>query len=91
MGSWTAEQAQQSGFTDSVLTRLTQRGRLERITRGVYRISHFPLGRFSQYIEAVLWAKANRGPDEVAVSHLTARNVYRISDGESRSDPHHRA
>ena len=79
-GLVTAEQARQSGFTDSVLTRLTQRGRLERITRGVYRIPHFPLSRFSQYIEAVLWAKANRGPDDVAVSHLTALNVYGISD-----------
>jgi predicted transcriptional regulator of viral defense system len=79
-GLVTAEQARQSGFTDSVLARLTQRGRLERTARGVYRIPHFPPGRFSQYLEAVLWAKANRGPDEVAISHLTALNVYGISD-----------
>lgn len=79
-GLVTAEQARQSGFTDSVLARLTQRGRLERTARGVYRIPHFPPGRFSQYLEAVLWAKANRGPDDVAISHLTALNVYGISD-----------
>ena len=71
-GLVTAEQARQSGFTDSVLARLTQRGRLERTARGVYRIPHFPPSRFSHYLEAVLWAKANRGPDEVAISHLTA-------------------
>lgn len=79
-GLLTAEQARQSGFTDSVLARLAQRGRLERISRGVYRIPFFPPGRFSQYLEAVLWAKANRGPDEVAISHLTALSAYGISD-----------
>src|SRR5258707_512450 len=31
-------------------------------------------------MEVVLWAKANRGPDEVAISHLTALSVYGISD-----------
>ncbi len=79
-GLVTAEQARESGFTDSVLARLAQRGRLERASRGVYRIPHFPQGRFSQYLEAVLWARANRGPEAVAISHLTALNIYGISD-----------
>ena len=79
-GLVTSEQARESGFADSVLVRLAQRGRLERMARGVYRIPYFPPGKFSQYLEAVLWAKANRGPEEVAVSHLTALNVYGISD-----------
>ncbi len=79
-GLVTAEQARQAGFTDSVLTRLAQRGRIERTARGVYRIPYFPPGRFSQYQEAVLWAKANRGPDQAALSHATALAVYGISD-----------
>jgi predicted transcriptional regulator of viral defense system len=79
-GLVTAEQARSAGFTDSVLARLFQRERIERIARGVYRIPHFPPGRFSQYREAVLWAKANRGPDSVAISHATALAVYGISD-----------
>lgn len=79
-GLVTALQARQSGFTDSVLTRLAHRGRLERISRGVYRVPFFPLGRFSQYREAVLWAKAHRGPELVAISHMTALVVYGISD-----------
>ena len=29
------------GIQDSVLVRLAQRGRLERMSRGVYRIAHF--------------------------------------------------
>ncbi len=83
-GLVTAEQARKAGFTDSVLARLAQRGRIERTARGVYRIPYFPPGRFSQYREAVLWAKANRGPEEAAISHATALGVYGISD----ANPH---
>jgi predicted transcriptional regulator of viral defense system len=79
-GLITAGQARSAGFTDSVLARFVQRERIERIARGVYRIPYFPPGRFSQYREAVLWAKANRGPDSVAISHATALAVYGISD-----------
>lgn len=79
-GLFTSEQARQSGVTDSVLARLAQRGRLERIARGVYRIPYIPTNRFSQYREAVLWAKSHRGPDTVALSHETALAIYGISD-----------
>jgi predicted transcriptional regulator of viral defense system len=83
-GLVTAKQARLAGVTNSVLARLVQRGRIERTARGVYRIPYFPPGRFSQYREAVLWAKANRGPNEVAISHATALAVYGISD----ANPH---
>lgn len=79
-GLFTSEQARQAGFTDSVLVRLAQRGRLERTARGVYRIPYVPLNRFSQYREAVLWAKAHRGPMNIALSHETALVAYGISD-----------
>jgi predicted transcriptional regulator of viral defense system len=79
-GLFTSEQARDSGFTDSVLSRLAQRGRIERTARGVYRIPYVPINRFSQYREAVLWAQAHRGPQMVALSHETALAVYGISD-----------
>lgn len=84
-GLVTAEQARAQGFTDSVLARLAHRKRIERIARGVYRIPYFSPGRFSQYREAVLWAKANRGPEAVAISHATALTVYGISDANPAS------
>jgi predicted transcriptional regulator of viral defense system len=84
-GLVTAEQARAEGFTDSVLARLVQRRRIARIARGVYRIPYFPPGQFSQYREAVLWAKANRGPGSVALSHETALAVYGISDANPAS------
>jgi predicted transcriptional regulator of viral defense system len=83
-GLVTAEHARQAGFTDSVLARLVQRGRIGRTSRGVYRVPYVTPDRFSQYREAVLWAKANRGPEHVAVSHMTALAVYQISD----ANPH---
>lgn len=73
-------QARGAGFTDSVLARLAQRGRIERTARGVYRIPYVPLNRFSQYREAVLWAQSHRGPETVALSHETALAIYGISD-----------
>ena len=79
-GLFTSEQARDVGFTDSVLVRLAQRGRIERTARGVYRIPYVPLNRLSQYREVVLWARSHRGPDNVALSHETALSVYGISD-----------
>lgn len=79
-GLVTATQARALGISDSVLARLTQRGKLERVARGVYRIPYFPADRLSQYREAVLWARASQGPEQVALSHETALGVYGISD-----------
>jgi len=84
-GLFTSEQARDAGFTDSVLVRLAQRGRIERTARGVYRIPYVPLNRFSQYREAVLWARAHRGPNAVALSHETALLIYGISDANPES------
>jgi len=84
-GLVTADQARAEGFTDSVLARLAQRRRIIRIARGVYRIPYLSPGPFSQYREVVLWAKANRGPDAIALSHTTALAVYGISDANPTS------
>jgi predicted transcriptional regulator of viral defense system len=83
-GLVTADQARQAGFTDSVLAKLVQRGRIERTARGVYRVPYLTPGRFAQYREALLWATANRGPENVALSHSTALAIYGISD----ANPH---
>jgi hypothetical protein len=45
----------------SVLARLVQRGKLERTSRGVFRIPFFPQNRLPQYRELVLGAQAHCG------------------------------
>lgn len=79
-GLVTAAQARALGVADSVLARLTRRGKLERVARGVYRIPYFPANPLSQYREAILWVRASHGPEQVALSHETALGVYGISD-----------
>ena len=79
-GLLASKDARAQGIQDSVLVRRAQRGRLERMSRGVYRIAHFPADRFAQYREAVLWAQASQGPERVALSHETALLLYGISD-----------
>jgi predicted transcriptional regulator of viral defense system len=79
-GLVTASQARAIGIVGSVLARLAQRGKLERVARGVYRIPHYPADRLSQYREAVSWARASHEPENGALSHETALAVYGISD-----------
>jgi predicted transcriptional regulator of viral defense system len=79
-GLLTSKQARDAGILDSVLVRLAQRGRLERTARGVYRITHYPHAKLSQYREAILWAEASQGPENAALSHETALAIYGISD-----------
>ena len=79
-GLVTASQARAIGIVGSVLARLAQRGKLERVARGVYRIPHYPADRLSQYREAVSSARASHEPENVALSHETALAVYGISD-----------
>jgi predicted transcriptional regulator of viral defense system len=79
-GLLTAKQARALGIVDSVLARLTQRGKLERAARGVYRVPYYPVDRFSQYREAVLWVRGSNGPENIALSYDTALAVYGISD-----------
>lgn len=80
-GLLTSKEARALGIQDSVLVRLAQRGRLERMSRGVYRIVQYPIDSLAQYREAILWAQAgHHGPERIALSHETALSLYGISD-----------
>lgn len=50
-------------------------GRLERVYRGVYRVSHFPMSENEEFIVAYLWSR-ERG----VLSHETALFLHDLSD-----------
>jgi len=78
-GFVTTRSAAEAGITRRALAGMVERGRLERIARGVYRLVHSHPDPLSPYREAVLWAQSHRGP-RVALSHETALAVLGLTD-----------
>lgn len=64
------------GYQDSSVAQMARRGRLERISQGVYRIPFMPGGRLGPYMEAALWPVGVRG----VLSHETALDLWEASD-----------
>jgi predicted transcriptional regulator of viral defense system len=77
-----AAAAHHAGIAWSALVKLTARGRLERLSRGVYRFPLYPTSRAShaQLHEALAFLSAGNGPTAV-VSHETALQLRHLSDG----------
>ena len=79
-GYFTAAQARAAGLHQVRLVQLAQQGDIERVSRGVYRFTRFPVSRLGHYMEAVLWPQVRR-PDVVGVvSHQSALSIHGLSD-----------
>lgn len=79
-GYFTAAQALAAGLHQVRLVQLAQQGDIERVSRGVYRFTRFPVSRHGHLMEAVLWPQVRR-PDIVGViSHESALAMYELSD-----------
>ena len=79
-GYFTAAQARTAGLHQVRLIQLAQQGDVERVSRGVYRFTRFPVSPLGHYMEAVLWPQVRR-PDIVGViSHQTALSIHELSD-----------
>jgi predicted transcriptional regulator of viral defense system len=50
-------------------------GRLERLRRGIYRVTQYPMGEDEEYIVAYLWSK-----EKGTLSHQTALALHDLSD-----------
>jgi predicted transcriptional regulator of viral defense system len=55
---------------------MARRGTVERVRRGVYRLSRFPESSMGQYMEAILWPHSAQG----VISHESALGLYDMSD-----------
>lgn len=79
-GYFTAAQARAAGLHQVRLVQLAQQGDIERVTRGVYRFTRFPVSQLGHYMAAVLWPQVRR-PDVVGVvSHQSALSIHGLSD-----------
>src|SRR5260221_12766903 len=79
-GYFTAAQAREAGLHQVRLAQLHQRGDIERVTRGVYRLTRFPVSPLGQYMEAALWPQVRRPDAHGVISHESALAIYGLSD-----------
>jgi predicted transcriptional regulator of viral defense system len=79
-GYFTAAQARAAGLRQLRLVQLAQQGDIERVSRGVYRFTRFPMSRLGHYMEAVLWPQVRRPDVTGVVSHESALAVHELSD-----------
>jgi predicted transcriptional regulator of viral defense system len=75
-GFVTAVEATEIGVESMTLIRMAERGTLQRVSRGVYRLPAWPAGRFDDYMAATLWPLKTRG----VLSHETALELWELSD-----------
>lgn len=79
-GYLTAAQAEAAGIPNPRLVQWVSQGKLERVSRGVYRLVHFPVSDYAAYMEAVLWPQVRRQDMRGVVSHESALAFYRMSE-----------
>jgi predicted transcriptional regulator of viral defense system len=79
-GYFTAAQARAAGLHQVRLVQLAQQGDIERISRGVYRFTRFPVSRLGHYMEAVLWPQVRRPDVAGVISHQSALAIHELSD-----------
>lgn len=79
-GYFSTQQAEGAGVSRVTLAKAVQRGTLERLSRGVYRLTRFPvLSANAQLWEAVLWPHV-RTQQSGVLSHYTALQLHGLSD-----------
>lgn len=74
-GYFTAAQAAVAGYSSPLVEYHIQRGRIERVARGIFRIVHFPPGEHEDLVVAWLWSGR-----EGVFSHQTALLLHQLSD-----------
>ncbi len=76
-GYITAAQASAEGIDYRTLGMMARRGVVERLSRGVYRLSQYPPFRHGQYMEATLWPQDSV---HAVLSHESALEFHGLSD-----------
>jgi predicted transcriptional regulator of viral defense system len=80
LGYFTAAQAREAGLHPVRLVQLRKHGDIERLSRGVYRLTRYPTSPLGQYMEAALWPQVRRPGAQGTISHESALVMYGLSD-----------
>lgn len=80
VGYFTTAQASDAGLHPVRLVQLERSGDIERVSRGVYRLTRYPLSPFGQYMEASLWPQVRRPDVRGTISYESALALYNISN-----------
>jgi predicted transcriptional regulator of viral defense system len=75
-GFVTTAQAGDEAVSRASLRMMVRRGRLEQVSRGVYRVPQVPATPYDSFMKAVLWS----GFPEACLSHDSALDAWEISD-----------
>lgn len=75
-GLFTLADAHSVGYAENTVAQMARRGRLERISQGVYRIPFLPPGPLAGYMAASLWPVGVPG----VLSHATALDLWDVGD-----------
>jgi predicted transcriptional regulator of viral defense system len=80
LGYFTTAQAREAGLHPVRLVQLHRHADIERLSRGVYRLTRYPVSPLGQYMEAALWPQVRRPDAQATVSHESALAIYGLSD-----------
>ena len=75
-GYITQTDANDAGFSVTVLRDMARHGDLDRVGWGLYRFVAFPVSTFDHYMEATLWPRPVQG----VISHETALELHDLCD-----------
>ena len=64
------------GYADNTIAQMARRGRIERVSQGVYRIPFLPSGRLGPYMAAAMWPAEVRG----VISRDAAMDLWEVGD-----------
>jgi len=79
-GYFTAAEARSVGYAYSQQHYHVDRGRWERVGRGLYRLRDFPFVDRDDFIRWSLWSRNRLGVPQAVVSHDSALSVHQLSD-----------
>lgn len=75
-GYFALTDSREAGYADNTIAQMARRGRIERVSHGVYRIPFLLGGRLGPYMAAALWPAGVRG----MISRDSALDLWEVGD-----------